>query len=195
MKTKKVLQIFTLFVVVLFLASLGACTSVDQLTQRGMGIIGGGNDEGGSTSSRSDDGDAEDSPMGGVDPTLMMLPPAAAFQIVYAQTTLFTMASVSVSDFAVGEGIRWALTWHDDEGASDTLFTEQALLTRGDAGEWWYISLSDGEYTIEYEYLIDGENVVTELLYRDSDRPQTRSATVNVPLDRMEEDEEFDSFY
>lgn len=193
MKTLLVFRSVCVIGVVFALLSLGACTSVDQLAKSGMGLIGGG-DAGETTSSADERGGDEDSPMGGIDPTtLTMLPPAAAFQIVYAQSALFTAAAVSIDDFQPGEGIRWELMWEDEDGASDEIYTEQAFLTADASGEWWYIALADDEYTIEYEYFVNSDDVVTELLYRDSGMAETKQATVNVPLDRM--DDESVSFY
>lgn len=195
MKTQSVLRILVVVGVVFAVILLGGCTSVDQLAKSGMGLIGGGGDTGTTSSSGDRDGD-EDSSMGGIDPTtLTMLPPAAAFQIVYAQSALFTAAAVSVDDFLPGEGIRWELFWEDEEGASDTMYTEQAFLTTDASGEWWYIALADDEYTIEYEYFVNVDDVVTELLYRDSGMSETKRATVNVPLDRMDDDDEYGSLY
>jgi len=81
------------------------------------------------------------------------------------------------------------------DGTEDSLLTEQAFLSRESTGEWWYISLSDGEYLIEYECFIGPDDVVTEVVYRDSDMAQSNTAVVNVPLDRMSEDEEYPSIY
>ncbi|MFP4153627.1 MAG: hypothetical protein ACLFR8_13635 [Alkalispirochaeta sp.] len=44
--------------------------------------------------------------------------------------------------------------WRDVDGTEDSIHTEQTFLSRETEGEWWYISLSDGEYRIEYEYSI-----------------------------------------
>jgi hypothetical protein len=200
MKTSKTL-VFSVLVLVLALAG---CSTVGDLSGGMITKMLPGDDTGSETDSseyeeRNDRGSAEDSddadsPYGSMkDGSLTMLPPAAAFQIVYAQTTFFTAGYAPTSDYRPGEGVRWLLTWREEDGAEDSIETEHALLSRGSDGEWWYISLSNEDYRIEYEFLIDQSDTVVRLRYRDSDMTATREADVSVPFSTgmyavMEED-------
>jgi hypothetical protein len=109
------------------------------------------------------------------------------FQIVYAQTMIFSAGGTSVNDFKPGEGVRWQLTWDDSDDQPEPVESEHALLTRDAEGEWWYIALFSDSSTVEYEYFVNAEDVVTQLFYRNSDMPESRTMSVSIPLDRENE--------
>ena len=189
MKTSKIVGVFVLVGLIV------GCSTVGDLTG---GMIGdfvtgdrtedkdaSGSDEGESEARSSDDGDVTDeaeSPYDDMSGSLGMLPPAAAFQIVYAQTSFFTAGYAPASDYEPGEGVRWVLTWRDAEGSEDSIETEQALLSRDSAGSWWYISLAFEDYRIEYEFLVDASDTVVQIRYRDSAMSATEEAQVAVPF-------------
>lgn len=201
MKTSKSIGILVLVLL------LGACSTVGNLTG-GMigGMMSGSMDESGQSSdaetggdtngdTRSNDDADADSPYGGMAGSLTMLPPSAAFQIVYAQTTFFTAGYAPADDYSPGDGVRWLLTWRDEDGVEDSIETEQALLTRDADGSWWYISLASEDYRIEYEFFVDSSDTVVRLRYRDSEMSASREAEVSVPYSTgmyvaMEEDAE-----
>jgi hypothetical protein len=188
MKTHKMYLLPALALVVLVL--LSGCTTLDSLAGDALGSA---------VSSRmpasSPSGEPEDSPFAASGDYLSVLPPGAAFQIVYAQSAIFTAGGIATDDFNPGEGVRWELDWNGPDGESETVETEQAFLSQDSAGEWWYISLSGEDYRIEYEYFIDPEEVVTELIYRDSDMTESETVAVSIPIDRDNEDGDYESLY
>ena len=137
------------------------------------------------------DADAAESPFGAGDGSLMMLPPGAAFQIVWAQTVFLTSYNGSTAGYSPGDGVYWRLVWTDGAGARDEMEIERALLSRDDTGSWWYISLSHENYRIEYEYLVSPDGMVTRLKYRDSQNADTRTAAVTVNIGAYESEEGF----
>lgn len=188
MKTSKIVGVLALVLMI------AGCSTVGDLSGGLIGdfVSGDRSDDGdvspaGDGKAAGDTGDTEadrdsDSPYNDMSGSLAMLPPAAAFQIVYAQTSFFTAGYAPASDYEPGEGVRWVLTWRDEDGIEDSIRTEQALLTRDDTGSWWYISLSIEDYLIEYEFLVDTSNTVVRLRYRDSSMSVTEEAQVAVPF-------------
>lgn len=134
-------------------------------------------------------GELDGTSFGFGDGSLMMMPPGAGFQIVYAQTTVFSAGAISPDDFSPGEGVRWRLTWEEAEEPQngDVVESEQALLERNANGEWWYISLSSESSKMEYEYFINPDDVVTQLVYQDSEMTASRTVEVSIPLDRADD--------
>lgn len=192
MKTSKIVGVFVLVWLVGFVVG---CSTVGDLSGGMIGnfVAGDRSEEGDSSDSRDgetetgasgddDASDETDSPYGDMSGSLTMLPPAAAFQIVYAQTSFFTAGYAPASDYKPGEGVRWILTWRDADGAEDSIETEQALLSRDGTGSWWYIALSIEEYRIEYEFLVDTNDTVVLIRYRDSAMSATEEAQVAVPF-------------
>lgn len=146
MKTSKIVGVFVLVGLIV------GCSTVGDLTG---GMIGdfvtgdrtedkdaSGSDDGESEARSSDDGDVTDeaeSPYDDMTGSLGMLPPATAFQIVYAQTSFFTAGYAPASDYEPGEGVRWVLTWRDADG-------EEVDVT------WWRVPEVPGD-TVRFEFV------------------------------------------
>jgi hypothetical protein len=193
MNKQQTLKMVGLLLTVVFFVG---CNTLDSMVGDALGnaLIGQTSGSAG-TSERSSTKSDSESPFGGGNGSLMMLPPGAGFQIIHAQASIFQGFGGDTSRFEPGEGVHWHLIWSDDEGASDDAFSEHARLTAGDDGSWWYLKMESDDYYVEYEYFRNPDGTVVELKYRDNEMAATRTAQVNVELGAYEDQEEYQSFY